>query len=100
MGEEIKRRTVIDIAVALRTVARGPAVLQGAVCVMTGRTGIVLHVVATIHKRLARGNGRGMAGRAVRNQRHVTGTGMIDGVITPDTARMAGATHRTTARTR
>ena len=42
MGKQVKRRTVIDIAVTLRTVAGDPAVLQRAVSVMTYRTGVML----------------------------------------------------------
>ena len=42
MGEQVQRRTVIDIAVALGTVAGDPAVLQRAVSVMTYRTGVML----------------------------------------------------------
>ena len=64
MGKEVKRRTVINVAVALGTVAGGPAVLQRSVSVMTYRTGIMLDVVSSIHKGLARGHCRRMTGVA------------------------------------
>ena len=92
MGKQVKGRTVIYIAVTLRTVAGGPAVLQRAVCVMAGGTVIVLDVVATIHKGLAGGYCRCMTAGAVSSQRHITGAGMIDTMITPHTAAMTGRT--------
>ena len=73
MGIQVKGRTVIYIAVTLRTVAGGPAVLQRTVSVMTYRTGVMLDVVGTIHKGLARGYCISMAAVAVSNQCHVTG---------------------------
>ena len=99
MGKQVKGRTVIYIAVTLRTVAGGPAVLQRAVCVMAGGTVIVLDVVATIHKGLARGYCRCMTAGAVSSQRHITGAGMIDSMISPDTAAMTVSTDRTAADT-
>ena len=74
MGKQVKRRTVINVAVTLRTVAGDPAVLQRTVSVMTYRTGVMLDVIAGIYKGLARGYCRSMTGVAVSCQRHVTGT--------------------------
>jgi len=99
MGKQVKGRTVINVAVTLRTVAGGPAVLQCAVCVMAGGTVIVLDVVATINKGLTGGYCRCMTAVAVSNQRHVTGTGMVDSMIGPGTAGMTGRTDRTAADT-
>ena len=73
MGKEIKGSTVIYVAVTLRTVAGNPAVLQGAVSVMTGGTGVMLDVVATIDKGLTRGNRGAMAGGTVAIQGDVAG---------------------------
>ena len=73
MGEQVKGRTVIYIAVTLGTVAGDPAVLQGAVSVMTGGTGVMLDSVAAIYKRLTGSNCRCMAGVTVSNQGHITG---------------------------
>ena len=99
MGIQVKGRTVIYIAVTLRTVAGGPAVLQCAVCVMAGGTVIVLDVVATINKGLTGGYCRCMTAVAVSNQCHITGAGMIDSMIGPGTAAVAVSTDRTAADT-
>ena len=99
MGVEVQRRTVVYIAVALGTVAGDPAVLQRTVSVMTGGTVIVLDVVGTIYKGLTGSDRRCMAGGAVRCQRHVTGAGMIDTMIGPDTAAVAVSTDRIAAGT-
>ena len=99
MGKQVKRRTVINVAVTLRTVAGDPAVLQRTVSVMTYRTGVMLDVIAGIYKGLARGYCRCMTAVAVRCQRHVTGAGMIDTMIIPGPAGMTGRTDRTAAGT-
>ena len=73
MGKQVKGSTVIYVAVTLGTVAGDPAVLQGTVCVMTYRTGVMLDVVGSIHKGLTGGYCCCMTAVAVRCQRHVTG---------------------------
>jgi len=99
MGKQVQGRTVINGAVALRTVAGGPAVLQGTVSVMTDGTGVMLDVIASIHKGLTRGYCCVMAGIAVAGSRqgHVSGCSMIDGMIIPGPAGMTGRTDRTAA---
>ena len=100
MGKEVKRRTVIDIAMTTGTVTSDQTALECTVSVMTYRTGIMLDVVGTIYKGLTGSYGRAMAACAVSSQRHVTGCSMIDGVIIPGAAAMTRCTDRTAAGTR